>query len=154
MSQWVTHSKSLSYPGISFCSFSTVLLVHTPCLCLEWIKASMCTTHPHGHVTYQVIYPQVLCMHTVDHCMMYLLFPDPTPLFVHSGHEAECPNASVLVHSWQPRVGRNTILSVDSQASLHAWQWNKMPDKGCSWIMYCTVHRIATMQILLRDHGS
>lgn len=50
---------------------------------------------------------------------------EPPPLFLHSGHEVECAEAHVLVHSWQPGVQGTAILSADSQASLHAWQWKK-----------------------------
>ena len=51
----------------------------------------------------------------------------PSPLFSHHGHAAECSGAEVMVHGWQPGVGGTTVLSVDTQANLHAWQWKTTP---------------------------
>ena len=51
----------------------------------------------------------------------------PPPLFSHDGHAAEFSSAEVLVHGWQPGVGGTTLLSVDTQANLHAWQWKQQP---------------------------
>lgn len=48
----------------------------------------------------------------------------PPAVFCHDGHEAESSGAGVMVHSWQPGVKGATVLSVDSHANLHAWQWN------------------------------
>lgn len=48
----------------------------------------------------------------------------PPPLFTHMGHEEEVPGTHILVHSWHPHL-HNMILSVDTEASLHAWQWEE-----------------------------
>lgn len=48
----------------------------------------------------------------------------PPPLFTHMGHEEEVPGAQILVHSWHPHL-HNMILSVDTEGSLHAWQWEE-----------------------------
>ncbi len=73
-----------------------------------------CDTSGDTHMSYYIYYH-----------ITYIVYTDPTPLFVHGGHEIECPDAGVLVHSWQPGVHGQSLLSTDSQASLHAWQWNK-----------------------------
>lgn len=49
-------------------------------------------------------------------------------MFTHTGHEAECPGAVVLTHTWHP-VFADTVLSADSEGNLHAWQWKSQLDK-------------------------
>lgn len=72
----------------------------------------------------------VVCMVVVWYvkmhgCELFVLYPAvPTPLFTHMGHEEEFPGAHILVHSWHPHL-TNTVLSVDSEGSLHAWQWRQ-----------------------------
>ena len=68
---------------------------------------------------------------------VYVPVSDATPTFVHDGHEVECREAYVLSHTWLPSrhspgklssgVMTSTMLSADSEGSLHAWQW-KPPD--------------------------
>ncbi|XP_064394692.1 WD repeat-containing protein 73-like isoform X2 [Halichondria panicea] len=48
-----------------------------------------------------------------------------TPIFTHTGHEDDSAAAQVFVHSWQPDR-MSTILSADSDGSLHAWQWKDL----------------------------